>query len=68
MPNTFIELTYRLDDWKEYLENSKTLGKIQIQNKDRYNYVKAVERIRVLSPSERDYAKAYDEVVFGVKG
>jgi len=64
---TFIEKTYRLDDWREYLENSKSLGKIQIDNERRYNYVKIVENIRELSPSERAYTTAYNEVVFGLR-
>lgn len=58
---------YRYDDWLEYLDNCMGLRVEENANDDYYNYIVAVARLRDLTPSEIDYAVAYDKAVLGVK-
>jgi len=58
---------YKLNDWKEYLENCRGLRKVIRESIDHYNYIKSMEKIRELTSSEFYFVQAYDEEILGVR-
>lgn len=66
MPNAKQRQRYGYREWKKYLEDST--GKNLEYNNDYYKYLRGVNVIRDLEDYEKFYMKAYDEVIFGVKG
>ncbi len=51
---------YGMPEWRWYFKNNTVTPYL-------YEFIKGVEKIRDLTDSEHWYAKAYDEVVNGVK-
>lgn len=66
MPNAKERQRYDHRDWVKYLKEST--GKNLEYNEDYFRYLRGVSVIRDLEWFELKYMRAYDEVVFGVKG